>query len=249
MVVHYELARTTLDPGLFSDNAAQMQPFYDAQVGLEFFERLDHSETYAELFFKAPGGKLKIQASTTPMEPAISGYQGLFIARDGIDQPRSMVDPDGLPVVVAPLGYRGVTQIGFTVKVPDAPRQQAFYREGMGATDTDDGLLVGATKLFVEEDASIGFATPPFRRGFTYITLIVHDCNTAHAALVAAGGQPSLHTLRLAERCNFAWVRDPHGNWIEIVQYADLSGPLPPADRLEDHWNEVTRWREEAIPF
>ena len=135
------------------------------------------------------------------------------------------------------------------MKVPDAERQQDFYRQGMAAADTDDGLVVGATKLFVEAEPSIGYATPTFRRGFTYITLVVHDCNTAHASLVAAGAQPSLHTLRLADRCNFAWVRDPFGNWIQIVQYAELSGPLPPAPQLEEHWEEVTKWREEGVPF
>ena len=67
--------------------------------------------------------------------------------------------------------------------------------------------------------------------------------------LLAAGAEHSLRILRLADRCNFSWVRDPSGNWIEMVQYARLSGPLPPVDHLEDHWDEVERWRQDAVSY
>jgi hypothetical protein len=47
----------------------------------------------------------------------------------------------------------------------------------------------------------------------------------------------------------FSFVRDPFGNWIEVVQYANLSGPLPDVRRIEDHLDAVVTWREEAIPL
>lgn len=244
-----DLARTTLDPGLFSDNAPTMQAFYDGELGLEFFERLQHSETYAELFFHVPGGKLKIQASTEPMEPAVSGYRGLLVAREGLGAPKEFTDPDGLSVQLVPPGHRGVTQVGIVVGVPDVERQHRFYVEGMGATPIEGGVRVGDTQLFLEPAPGQGRSTPPFRRGFTYLTLIVHDCAATHRSLLDAGAEHSLRELRLADRCNFSWVRDPFGNWIEIVQYDELSGPLPPVPRLEDHWAEVERWREQAVPF
>ena len=76
----YELARGLLDPGLFSDNADAMTAFYASEAGLPFLERLQHSDTYAELFFTLPPGKLKIQASTEPMDAASSGYRELLLA-------------------------------------------------------------------------------------------------------------------------------------------------------------------------
>ena len=244
-----DLARALLDPGLFSDNAESMSEFYVREVGLPFLERLPHSDTYAEVFFTLPPGKLKIQSSTLPMQPADSGYCELLIAREGRSDVRSMVDPDGLPVHVVPVGHRGVTTAGYVVRVADVDKQRRFYLDGMGASEAADGLRVGDTMLFLEHSPRHEWSTPPWRRGFTYITLIVHDAIATHHALLAAGAQHSLRLLRLADRCLFSWVRDPHGNWIEMVQYAELSGPLPDVERLDQHWEEVTRWRETGEPF
>ena len=245
----YELARGLLDPGLFSDNADAMTAFYVSEAGLPFLERLKHSDTYAELFFTLPPGKLKIQASTEPMDPASSGYRELLLARSGVDDVRRLTDPDGLAVTLVPVGHRGVTHAGYVVRVPDVDVQRRFYVDGMGAVDVDGGLRVGDTMLLVEEADRAEAPTPAWRRGFTYITLIPHDCEAALDALLAAGAEPSMRVLRLADRCLFAWVRDPNGNWVEIVQYAELSGPLPDIARLDQHWDEVTKWREEGVPF
>jgi lactoylglutathione lyase len=248
-VTTYELARRTLDPGLFSDNADAMQRFYIDDIGLPLLERLPHSDTYAEIFFTAPGGKLKIQASTEPMGPAVSGYAEILIARDGLRTPRTATDPDGSTVTLVPPGHRGVTHFGYVVRVPDVEAQRRFYIDGMGATEVAGGLRVGDTQLFVEAAPAGPEPTPPMRRGFTYITVVPHDLDTAHRELLAAGGRHSMRTLRLADRCLFSWLRDPNGNWVEIVLYAELSGPLPDIARLDQHWDDVIRWREDAVPF
>ena len=245
----YELARGILDPGLFSDNAEVMQRFYTADVGLTFMEELVHSPTYRELFFAIPGGKMKIQASTEAMRPAVSGYRELIFARDGLEAERAMVDPDGLSVRLVPPGAHGVTHLGVVCGVADVDAQRAFLVEAMGAAPVAGGLRVGDTQLILQEVAGARPSSPPFSRGFTYLTLVVHDCVAAHRALLDAGAEHSARVLRLLDRCLFSWVRDPSGNWIEMVQYAELSGPLPDIDRLADHWDEVIRWREDAVPF
>ena len=242
-----DLARRTLDPGLFSDNASAMQDFYVREVGLPLEERLEHSDTYAEIFFSLPEGKLKVQASSNPMEPAVSGYRQLVLARPGLTEARALHDPDGLSVRLVPVGDHGVTNVGVVCAVRDPDAQRRFLIDGMGAKESDDALRVGDTQIFVEEDVTQGDATPPMRRGFTYITLIVHGAEATCRRLIAAGAQPSLRMLRLDDRCLFSWVRDPHGNWLEIVQYAHLSGPLPEIDRIADNWDEVIAWREEAV--
>lgn len=247
MAIDY--ARGLLDPGLFSDNAPAMERFYQEQVGLPLFERLPHSDTYQEVFFKLPPGKLKIQAFTTPMERAVTGYAELYLARD-VAEPRTFTDPDGLTVHVVPNGHRDVTSAGFVVRVNDVDKQRRFYVEGMGAQELPGGSLrIADTMFFVEHTDIVAAPTPSARRGFVYITAIAHDCQAAHQSMLAAGAEHSLRILRLADRCLFSWVRDPHGNWIEVVQYADLSGPLPDIARLADHWDEVIEWRDNGTPY
>lgn len=244
-----DLARGLLDPGLFSDHEPEMRKFYEHEVGMPVIERLPHSDTYAEVFFELPPGKLKIQSFVDPLAPAVTGYRELILARPGLDEPRVVEDPDGLRVHLVPVGHRGVTTAGYVVGVPDVDAQIKFLVEGMGAEEHEGGWRVGDTQLFVEERAYDGEPTPPARRGFIYLTTIVHDCAATHAQLLKAGATHSLRTLRLADRCLFSWVRDPNGNWVEIVQYAELSGPLPDIDRLDQHWDEVTEWRENGTSF
>ena len=239
----FTFARRSLDPGLFSDNAEQMQRFYVDTVGLPLLERLQHDESYAEIFFELPEGKLKIQASTNPMEPASSGYRELFLARD-VTTPITRRDPDGLTVHVVPPGYRGITNVGLVCAVSDVDAQRAFLERGMGGVAHQGGIRVGDTQIFLEHDPAFAAPSPPMRRGFTYVTLIVHEAERCHEALMTAGASNSLRLLRLGDRCIFSWLRDPHGNWVEIVQYAHLSGELPDIDRLADNWDEVREWRE-----
>jgi catechol 2,3-dioxygenase-like lactoylglutathione lyase family enzyme len=243
------LARGLLDPGLFSDNEATMRKFYEGDVGLPMIERLPHSDTYAEVFFELLPGKLKIQSFVEPIAPAVTGYRELLIARPGLTEPVATEDPDGLRVHLVPSGHRGVTTAGYVVSVPDVDAQLRFLADGMGAVEADGGYRVGDTQLFVEEGPRSGEPTPAARKGFVYLTMIVHDCAAAHAQLLRAGATHSLRMLRLADRCLFSWVRDPNGNWVEIVQYAELSGPLPDIDRLDQHWDEVTEWRENGTAF
>lgn len=240
------LAHGTLDPGLFSDNGPAIHDFYQHTVGMPFIESLDHTETYDEVIFGLPEGKLKIQTFTDPMKPAATGYRRLWLARDHVDEPRDLTDPDGLDVRLVPPGHMGVTNLGVTYGVADVDAQERFLVDALGATPTDGGLRVGNTQLFLEEATDPVPADPVMRRGFIYLTLVVHDALQAREQLLAHGAEQSLRLLKLGDRCVFCWVRDPNGNWIEMVQYAHLSGTLPEVDLLSDHWEEVARWREEG---
>ena len=243
----FELAGHALDPGLFSDNLGPMQAFYTEEVGLPLLERLEHSDAYAEVFFALREGKLKINhALIERMDASTSGYRELYLA-GGVAEARTLEDPDGLTVHLVPTGDRGVSNVGVVVVVPDVEQQQRFIVDGMGGVESDGGFTVGDTRLFVLEDATAPVPTPVMRRGFTYFSLIVDDVKACQKALVAAGGSPSLRLLQIADRCSFCWIRDPNGNWVEIVQFADPARPLPDCDRLADHWDEVVQWREKGI--
>jgi catechol 2,3-dioxygenase-like lactoylglutathione lyase family enzyme len=249
-MARYQMSSSTMYPGLFTDNIDQMKSYYDER-GLRFMELLRQSDTYAELFFELPGSKLKIQSDTSrPLPPAESGYIGLDIAGliDG-DTPLEEKDPDGLPVRSVPYGWSGITSLGFHVDVPDAARYTEFLTTGMPGRVNEHGVRVGDTQFVLTETPGRGRSTPICRRGFTYITLIVHDLETAHRALLDAGAEDSFGITRLHDRCVFSFVRDPFGNWIEVVQYANLSGPLPDVRHIEDHLDAVVAWREDAIPL
>lgn len=76
----------------------------------------------------------------------------------------------------------------------------------------------------------------------------VDDVTAAHAWVLRAGATHGLHAIRLGDRCVFCCVRDPHGNWIELVQYASDNGALPNAPFADTMWPEITDWREDGTP-
>jgi len=240
------LARPTIDLGLFSDNPA-MSDFYQHVLGLPFVEGIQHSPTYSEDFYSVNDRSLKINASTEPMQTGTSGYRGLLIAREGAQERRDFIDPDGLAVSIVPPGDESVDQIGIVCEMRDVDTEARFLLETV-ATRGDAGVLrVGDTVLFLRECDSPR-PTPTWRRGFNYILFSVADIVVAHQCMVDHGAEHSAPPVRLADRCVFSWVRAPSGNWIELVQYADVA-PLPDVPLAADRWPEITRWRETGEPY
>jgi hypothetical protein len=54
------------------------------------------------------------------------------IARDGIEKPRSMLDPDGNRVRLVPPGYDGISQIAITMGVRSLSEHRIFYGNILG---------------------------------------------------------------------------------------------------------------------
>jgi catechol 2,3-dioxygenase-like lactoylglutathione lyase family enzyme len=127
--------------------------------------------------------------------------------------------------------------------VADAQRQREFLVDALGAREDAHGLALGDTRIIVEETVAPPYPTPTWRRGFNYILVPVDNVDVAHAHLLDHGATHGLRPIRLADRCIFSWVRDPHGNWVELVQYTD-SGPLPDIERADSLWPVITAWRD-----
>jgi catechol 2,3-dioxygenase-like lactoylglutathione lyase family enzyme len=233
-----------LDLGLFSDNPA-MPAFYQNEVGLPFIETLRHSPTYEERFYAVNDSALKINLSTEPMPVGHSGYRGLSIARGGITAPVELVDPDGLPVRLVAPGTNGITQYGITCEVADSATQANFLMVGLGAgQEPDGGLRLGNALIELVEVADARPASPTWSTGFNYIVAFVDDILAAHDGLVEYGASQSVSPTRLADRCVFSWLRDPSGNWLELVQPATLGLGLPDVTPIEQRWQEIISWRE-----
>jgi catechol 2,3-dioxygenase-like lactoylglutathione lyase family enzyme len=245
------LARPGLDFGLPTDHGAAMCEFYQSELGLELVQRDEIIEGHEEIFYQLHGSWLKINASGTALDPAVTGYRRLIVADTVAQRPRTLHDPDGLAVTVVPPGHEGVDEVGLVLEVNDVEAQRRFIVEGMGGRPVGDGYRVGNTVLFLEAAARPVDVTPIIRRGLTMLTLVVNDLLATHARLVNSGGahglRPSIDPA-FPERCVFSFVRDPTGNWIELVQFADAPGGLPSLAGSNPSFDEFTAFRDDGTP-
>jgi lactoylglutathione lyase len=244
------LARPGIDLGLPTDNEQARRRFYE-QLGLSHLKTDTIMPGQDEVYYTLHDSWLKIITSDVPMALGVSGYARLMMVDPAVDDVNSLVDPDGLNVAVVPPGYRGIDQIGVVVSVNDIAAQELFLVEGMGAKPTGSAFRVGNTMFFLERADPAIVPGPMFARGFTMVSLIVRDIVEAHEALLAAGAS---HGLRICEdsivpgRCLFSFVRDPNRNWIELVQFEDLSGPLPKLDGSPPSPEEFLSFRDHGVP-
>ena len=240
----FRQTRGTLDLGLFSDKAATLD-FYEHVVGVPFDYLLQHSPTYQERFYAIDGGHLKVNYSTEPMEPGVSGYCALALPLASATERRALVDPEGIEVTVAP---RGALPFGVGVQVADLAAQRRFLVDALGAqaTDSPGRVVLGSTAIDLVEVPGSPPASPTWRRGFNYILVPVDDVLAAHEICLAHGAEHGMRPIRLADRCVFSWFRDPNGNWIELVQYGD---DLPEVERADSLWPEITDWRNNGTVY
>lgn len=251
------LARDGLDFGLPTHNGAAMEAFYEHELGLKLLHRDTIIEGTDEVFYEMHGSWLKLNPSTTPMDPAVTGYRELLLVSHDVSEPRTLVDPDGLAVTLVPPGHRGITEVGLVIEADDVEAHRRFALDGMGAEEVEAtdgevaGYRVGNTVLFFEPASEEREITPIVRQGFTMLTLVVRDLPFAHQHLVDSGGS---HGLRMSTdpavpgRCLFSFVRDPSGNWIELCQFADLSGPLPTLVEPDPTMEEFLAFRDHGTP-
>lgn len=237
-----------LDLGLFSDDPATVE-FYAATLDLPFIETIRHSETYEERFYQANGVALKVNYSTEPMAPGHSGYCGIVLPREGQREPQELTDPDGTVVTLVPPGTGGIRDVAVQVRVGDLDAQRRFLVDGLGLAETTDGFVIGGSLIQLVPSGTPTSAQPTWRRGFNYVVVFVDDIVAAHEHVLRHGATHSVPPVRLWDRVVFSWVRDPNGNWVELVQQAHPERPLPDVTPIEQRWSEIIRWREDGTAF
>lgn len=245
------LARPGLDFGIPTDHGAALKDFYSSTLPCEFLSEDTIVEGQDEVFYQLHRSWLKINTTAWALEPAVTGYSELIVADASVTEPVTTRDPDGLLVTRVPPGHDGVDEVGVVVHSENPDRMRQFLEEGMGAQHSDAGQVVGNTLYRVEPaPAPLGQRSAILTRGFTMVTLIVDDLLNTHQRLIDAGGR---HGLRAAidpaqpERCIFSFVADPDGNWIELVQFGELSGPLPTLDGEPLTLEEFFGFRDHAV--
>lgn len=226
-----QLAKPVFDVGLFTNQLESMLAFWQQEASLAFDHMQPLGGGVRQHRHQLPGGGVfKLNHARDPLaQAAASGYRELLLAREGLNAPRELQDPDGNRVTLLPPGRLGVTGFGMRLAVADLAAHGAFLGRALGLeplTDHPNAWRCGDSILVLDHGGERGVDAPLQTPGFRYLTLQVQDCDAAHAEVVGHGGREAQPPRTLGDVARISFVRDPDGNWIEISQRASLTGPL-----------------------
>jgi lactoylglutathione lyase len=157
-----------------------------------------------------------------------TGYQGLILAEDSVDEPVTMLDPDGNRVTLVPPGYDGIDQIAIELSVRSLAAHHQFLTEVLALEAVSDRCyLWGETRLYLSEDPHKGYCDVMQGVGYRYLTVQVFDVDYEHQRALRLGATEGRGIVTLGETARISFIQDPDGNSIELSQRASLTGPLP----------------------
>src|ERR1700751_4262765 len=123
-----QLAKNVIDVGLSTNDLEPMLRFWQQDVGLRFDHVLPVRRGQKQYRHDAQGSVIKLNHHAEPLpEAALSGYRELIIAREGLQKPLVMTDPDGNRVQLVPPGHDGVIQIAVAMGVRSVSEHRRFY--------------------------------------------------------------------------------------------------------------------------
>ncbi len=227
-----ELARPQLDVGLFTNKLEEAQAFYGGRLGLRFESILPTGGGFNQYRYLSNGGVIKVMHGRDPLAARRpGGYLRLIIASPNVSAPQTLVDQDGNQVELVPPGHNGVTQLEIALGVSNPEAFGAFYEKAAAAQRLGAARYkVGETIFSVTRDPALqGAAPPPFANtlevlkamaalGIRYVTLQVRDCEAVFKAMKDGGASEALKPTPFGNAAQVSFVRDPDGNFIEIVQ-------------------------------
>ena len=222
-----EIVKNQLDVGLVSAQQALVD-FWQDEAGLAFDHSIPVMKGQVQWRFVERGSVVKVNIRKELSGDQRSGIESVSIAREALEAPHEMVDPDGNRVRFVPAGFEGVTQLGVHLAVRDLARTLSYYRDVLGfAQESANRVRCGDSVLLFEErpDAPSDFGMA--QKGWLYLTVQVRDCDAETARVEAQGGKVVVAPRNLGEIARMSMVADPDGNLLEISQRASLTGPLP----------------------
>jgi len=226
-----QLAKNVIDVGLSTNDLEPMLRFWQQDVGLRFDHVLPVRRGQKQYRHDAQGSVIKLNHHAEPLpEAAPSGYRELIIAREGLQKPRRMVDPDGNRVRLVPPGHDGVTQIAVAMGIRSLSEHRRFYGDILGFPEQSwsagPAFRLGESLIFLEEDRLA--TVDPIRqaRGWRYITLQIADIDTVHDELLSKGVREGLAPITLGDVARISMILDPDGNWIELSRRASIVGSV-----------------------
>jgi lactoylglutathione lyase len=228
------LAKSRIDFGLSTNNLTPMLTFWQGDVGLAFDHVLPIRRGQDQHRHDALGSVIKINHLAEPLpEGPPTGYRELYVAREGLTEPRPMADPDGNRVTLVPPGWRGVGQIGVRLAVRDLEAHRRFYTEALGLVEEpwEGGAAFRAGESLIVCEPSpdapaLGVRTGG--KGWGYVTFQIFRVDAEHAFVLAHGGLEAIAPITLGTTARISMVMDPDGNRIELSQRASIVGSLDP---------------------
>jgi catechol 2,3-dioxygenase-like lactoylglutathione lyase family enzyme len=226
-----QLAKNVIDVGLSTNNLEPMLRFWQQGVGLRLDHVLPVRRGQKQYRHDAQGSVIKLNHHAEPLpEAAPSGYRELIIAREGLQKPQPMVDPDGNRVQLVPPGHEGITKLAVAMRVRILGEHRRFYGDILGFAEQSwsggPAFRLGDSLLLLEEDRAA--TVDPVRQasGWRYITLQVADIDAVHGELRSKGVREGLAPITLGDVARISMILDPDGNWIELSRRASIVGSL-----------------------
>ena len=226
-----QLAKNVIDIGLSTSNLEPMLQFWQQDAGIRFDHVLPVRRGQKQYRHDEQSSVIKINHHAEPLpEAAPSAYRELIIAREGLQKPRRMVDPDGNRVQLVPKGYDGVTQLAVAMGVHRLDEHRRFYGDILGFAEQSwsggPAFRLGESLLLLEEDRAATVDPVRQARGWRYIALQVADIDTVHRELRSRGVREGLAPITLGDVARISMILDPDGNWIELSRRASIVGTL-----------------------
>jgi catechol 2,3-dioxygenase-like lactoylglutathione lyase family enzyme len=226
-----QLAKNVIDVGLSTNNLEPMLRFWQQDVGLRFDHVLPVRRGQKQYRHDASGSVIKLNHHVEPLPAAApSGYRELIVAREGVQQRRDLVDPDGNRVRLVPPGQDGVVQIGVVMHVRSLSEHRKFYGDVLGFTEepwsSSSAFRLGDSLILLEEDAEATIDPVRQALGWRYITLQVAEIDGLHASLRSLGVREGFAPVTLGDVARISMILDPDGNWIELSRRASIVGSL-----------------------
>ena len=228
------LAKPYIDVGLYCRDREAVTAFWQQEVGLAFESLLKLGGGAQQWRHDLSGSILKINHQRDGLPDAVaSGYDGIVVADETVDEPVTMTDPEGNRVTLVQPGFEGIDQIAVEMAVADPALHATFMRRVLGCQEISSRHLKwGETSFYLSQKRDLeGHAANAESvlkgPGFRYITVQVWDVDIEHEAVVRGGAVEAMSPTTLGETARISFIKDPDGNWIELSQRASLTGPLP----------------------
>src|SRR5271154_5094459 len=158
-----ELARQTVDVGLFTNQLAEMQKFYGEELGLQFESVLPVGGGYKQHRYLANGSVIKLMHTDEPLPRRHpGGYETIMIASPKVKISKALADPDDNTVELIPPGQDDVTQLEVRLGVTNTDAFGEFYTKALGAKAIGrDRYKIGETILGVYHEPEVHHKAAP----------------------------------------------------------------------------------------
>src|SRR5579859_2601455 len=156
---YMDLAKQTVDVGIFTNNLEAMQEFYGKTIGLPFESVLPVGGGYKQHRYLANGSVIKLMHTTEPLPRRHpGGYETIMIASSSAKTARLVPDPDHNSVEIIPTGKDDVTQLELRVGVSDPDAFAKFYTQALGAK------AIGGNRFKIGESIIAVFHAPEIKK-------------------------------------------------------------------------------------